>query len=68
MARYSIIIREHGHDHESVLAQVDTNPQAVVEAAKQRTSRMAVGNRRFTVARYDHVYAVDNVTGERVQE
>ena len=67
MARYSIMIREYNHDYETVLAQVDSNPMAVVEAARQRVRKQQVGAHIETVGRYDHVYAIDNETGEIIR-
>lgn len=61
------MIREYNHDHETVLAGVDSNPMAVIEAARQRVRKEHVGSRTVVVSRYDHVYAIDNETGEIIR-
>jgi hypothetical protein len=64
--KYSIMVRENGADHERELAQVDSNPQAIVEAARELTRPVNEGGRKFRINRYEHVYALDNATGEKV--
>jgi hypothetical protein len=56
--RYSIIVREWGSDHEVVLAECDSNPDAIVQGLeKKRTGNGRHGGR---IPRYDWIRIVDN--------
>ncbi len=57
--RYSIMARPYGADHEIEIAQCDTNPEAVVEAVREKFLKIDGGNRKVLVAKYEHVHVVD---------
>lgn len=60
MKRYSIMARETGADREVEIAQVDTNPAAIVAGAQMRARPVTRPNgRKALEPRYEHVYFVD---------
>jgi hypothetical protein len=65
MARYSIIVREHGSDHDVELMQVNSNPDAIVAGlrAKSLTIKRTVfqaGARQVKIPKYAYVHVVDH--------
>ena len=58
--RYSIMARQYGANYETELCQCETNPGAIVEAARQKKIKIEAGKRKVFVAKYEHVYARDN--------
>jgi hypothetical protein len=60
MKRYSIVVRETGSTHETVLCQCDSNPKAIAEALKQKMLRQRNGGFEFRIQRYDWIRIVDN--------
>jgi hypothetical protein len=67
MARYHIMVREYGGKFETVLAQCDSSPMALVEGARNKRLRERSEGRTFFVAKYEHVYALDTQTGEVIK-
>jgi hypothetical protein len=55
-ARYSIIVREYGSDHDVTLLHVDSNPQAIVAGLRAKT--LTIGKRR-RIPKYDSVRIVE---------
>lgn len=69
MKRYSIMVIEYGADREIELCQTDTNPQMVVEAAKEKTLKVYKGpeaRRRSTICKYLVQVDVTATTGNTV--
>jgi hypothetical protein len=60
MKRYSIVVRETGSTHETVLCQCDSNPKAIAEALKQKMLRQRSGEYEFRIQRYDWIRIIDN--------
>jgi hypothetical protein len=62
MKRFSIMVRSRHSDHEVELCQCDSNPQAVVDAALQKSlmSRGKPGARKVRVPLYEHARFIDN--------
>jgi hypothetical protein len=63
--RYSIIVREHGSDHDVELMQVNSNPDAIVAGlrAKSLTLKRTVfeaGKRHVKIPKYSYVRVVDH--------
>jgi hypothetical protein len=54
------MVQENGSDRESELCQVDTNPQNIAKAAKNKRLRIGSLDRVYLVPRYDCVRIVDN--------
>jgi hypothetical protein len=68
MARYSIIVREHGSDHDVELMQVNNNPDAIVAGlrAKSLTFKRTIfeaGKRHVKIPKYSYVRVVDRGSG-----
>jgi hypothetical protein len=61
MKRYSIMARGRHSDHEVEVCQVDSHPEEVVNAARQKSLmvRLRPGGRRVKVAMYEHLYVID---------
>ncbi len=61
MKRFSIRVRERGSDKESELCQVATNPEAIVDAARNKFLMIDAGDGRRKVRepKYEHVYFVE---------
>jgi hypothetical protein len=64
-ARYSIIVREHGSDHDVELMQVNSKPDAIVAGlrAKTLTLRRSIfepGKRVVKIPKYAYVKVVDH--------
>ena len=51
-ARYSIWVREHGSDHDVLLCQVNSNPEALRSALYKK--RLKLGNGK-EISKYDFV-------------
>jgi adenylate cyclase class IV len=63
MKRYSIMVIEYGSDREIELCQTDTNPQMVVEGAKEKTLMVYKGpdaRRRSKTCKYTSIRIVDH--------
>jgi hypothetical protein len=62
--RYTIVVREACSDYDIELCGVDTNPQNIVEALKEKTlvgSLTTNGKKkRLTVPKYANIRIVDN--------
>jgi hypothetical protein len=59
--RYEIVVRPHGQDTEMVLCTCNSNPEAIVEATKQKALRVSPdgipgGPRKIMIPKYEHVY------------
>jgi hypothetical protein len=62
MARYSIMVIEYGSNREIELCQVQSNPEATVEAVKAKTLMVYAkegGRRRSAISKYSSVRIVD---------
>lgn len=67
-ARYSIIVREHGSDHDIELMQVNSNPDAIVAGlrAKSLTLKRTIfeaGKRHVKIPKYSNVRVIDHSGG-----
>ena len=62
MKRYSIMVVQSGSTRELELCQVDNDPQAVAQAAAEKTLRIygSAGGRMVHVAKYTSVRVVDH--------
>jgi hypothetical protein len=59
--RYSIFGREHGADREALVCEVDSNPEAIVQALKNKKSKLGKFRTRTVYGkRYDSLRLVDN--------
>lgn len=63
--RYSIMVREHGSDHDVELMQVNSNPQAIVDGLREKklTIRRSIfepGKRVVKTPKYTSIRVVDN--------
>lgn len=63
--RYSIIVREHGSDHDVELMQVNSNPSAIVAGLQKKTltisqSIFRAGKRSAKIPKYTFVRVVDH--------
>ena len=56
-ARYSIVVREYGSDHDVALLHVDSNPQAVVDGLRAKT--LTIGKRRTQTPKYTSIRIVE---------
>ena len=56
-ARYSIIVREYGSDHDVTLVHVDSNPQAIVDGLRAKT--LKIGKRRTQTPKYTSIRIVE---------
>ena len=63
MRRYSILGRRYGTAKLCEIGQCDTNPQAIVDAAKQQHVLLAISSsgRKRRARKYEHVHFIDNV-------
>ena len=64
MKRYSIMGMMHGSDHESELAQCDSNPQAVLDGYSAmvipiKTSAISKGTKKSKIRKYTWLWIVD---------
>jgi hypothetical protein len=64
-ARYSIMVREHGSDHDVELLQVNSNPDAIVAGLRAKTLKLHTsifqpGKRVLKVPKYTYVRVVDH--------
>jgi hypothetical protein len=64
-ARYSIMVREHGSDHDVELMQVNSNPEAIVAGLRLKTltikhSIFQVGARQSKIPKYSFIRVIDN--------
>lgn len=64
-ARYSIMVFEHGSDHEVELMQVNSNPQAIVDGLRQKslTIRRSIqqpGKRVVKIPKYSFIRVIDH--------
>jgi hypothetical protein len=64
MARFSILVTEHGSDHAVELMQVNSNPQAIVDGLRQKTltirrSILEPGKRTAKIPKYSFIQVVD---------
>lgn len=59
MKRYSIMAAPFGWGKEIELCQCDSNPQAIVEAAREKRIRVHGGDRYRMVAKYESLRIVD---------
>ena len=67
MKRYSIMVIEYGAEREIELCQTDTNPQMVVEAAKEKKLKVYKADnarRRSSICKYTSIRIVDNQAAE----
>ncbi|MBO0715931.1 MAG: hypothetical protein J2P55_01165 [Rhizobiales bacterium] len=67
-ARYSIIVREYGSDHDIELMQCGSNPQAIVEGLRQKslTIRRSIfepGKRVVKIPKYISIRVIDHDKG-----
>lgn len=65
MARYSIMVREYGSDHNVELMQVNSNPQAIVDGLRKkmltiRTSIFEPGKRVRKIPKYAFIQIIDH--------
>ena len=65
MARYSIMVREYGSDHDVELMQVNGNPGAIVEGLRKKmlTLRRSIfepGKRVVKIPKYTFIRVVDH--------
>jgi hypothetical protein len=61
MKRYSILARRYGTTRTAEICQCDTNPQAIVAAAKeQRVCLGQRGGRPVWVQKFERVHFIDN--------
>lgn len=63
MKRYSIMVIEYGADREIELCQTETNPDAVVDAAKSKTLKVYKSpgaTRRSSICKYSSIRIVDH--------
>jgi hypothetical protein len=58
--RYSIMVREGGSDHEFELCRVDTNPENIARAAKNKRLRITSSDRVYLIPQYSWVRVIDN--------
>jgi hypothetical protein len=63
--RYSIIVREQGSDHDVELLQVNSNPEAIVNALRKKKINMKAsifkaGPRKLQMPRYQCIRIVEN--------
>jgi hypothetical protein len=70
MARFSILVREHGSDHDVLLMEVNSNPNAIVAGlrAKSLTLKRTVfeaGKRHVKIPKYSYVRVIDHGEEER---
>ena len=63
MRRYSILGRRYCTAMHCEIGQCDTNPQAIVDAAKQQHVLLAVSSsgRKRRARKYEHVHFIDNM-------
>ena len=61
MKRYTIMVRPSGVDYEVALADVDSNPEAIVKAVKAK-------RRRARLTRYENVRIRENEEQAGVQK
>lgn len=61
MKHFTIMVRETGRNHERELCSVDSNPEAIVEAAKTKVMAVEQGGRKVKIPAYEHVYFKDNL-------
>lgn len=64
-ARYSIIVREHGSDHNVELMQVGSNPQAIVDGLRKKTLKISrsifePGKRVAKIPKYSFIQIIDH--------
>jgi hypothetical protein len=64
-ARYSIVVREHGSNHDVELMQVNSNPDAIVAGLRAKTLRISrsifePGKRVVKIPKYSYVRVVDH--------
>ena len=64
-ARYSIMVREYGSDHNVELMQVNSNPGAIVEGLKKKTLKLSrsvfePGKRTVKIPKYTFIQVVDH--------
>jgi hypothetical protein len=69
-ARYSIMVREYGSDHDVELMRVDSNPQAIVEGLRNKTltikrSIFEAGKRQVKIPKYSFIQVIDHAANER---
>ena len=56
--RFSIIVRELGSDREVVLAECDSNPEAIAEGLRHK--KAGTGKKGGKLSRYDWIRVVSN--------
>lgn len=61
--RYSIWGREYGADHDVELAQVQDNPQPVLDGLKRKSLKIGAAPHRRTIPKYTWLRIVDNAAG-----
>ena len=63
MRHYSILGRRYCTAKQCEICQCDTNPQAIVDAAKQQHVLLAVSSsgRKRRARKYQHVHFIDNM-------
>ena len=67
MKRYSIMGQMYGSDHETEIAQCDSNPQAVLDGLMQKTltirHSIMKGGKTSKVRKYSWLRIIDNAKG-----
>lgn len=69
-ARYTIMVQEHGSDHEVELMQCGSNPQAIVDGLRKKslTMRRSIfepGKRVVKIPKYTSIRVIDNEREKR---
>ena len=66
MRRYSIMVVERDSDREIELCQVDSDPQAIAQAALGKKLMVAsrAGNRRISIPKYLSVRVQENLVAQ----
>jgi hypothetical protein len=64
-ARYTIVVREHGSDHDVELMQVNSNPDAIVAGLRAKTLTLKrtifqAGKRQVKIPKYSYVRVIDH--------
>lgn len=60
MKRYSIMGRQFGSDREMELAQVDSNPQALLDALKAKSVTITSEHKRVHIPKYTWLRIVEH--------
>ena len=63
MKRYSIIVRERGSNNNFELCQCDSNPEPIMEGARNKRRLVMNGMRKIYEPLYEHVEFRENGVG-----